>query len=251
MSLLRFNWNGAMARFVYRLSFVAATQTYGIVVYKNMFARNKKPISFPSGALSLLADENVQYLLMTTVWLFSPQYPFALFPYSIYSFFHILVYARGWLIPCIQPAKKLPAEQAEADPAAAAKVAANPTTEAIGVFIKKYYEASMKVVSSLEILIWIRLLLASLLFARRSWIMFALYTIFLRGRFAQSAHTQQSFAKLQAQIDSLVANPNTPPAARQAWEAIKGAAKSFYAVTDTKQYLGRPAATPAPAAKTE
>jgi hypothetical protein len=249
MSLMRFNWNGGMATFVYRLSFIAAVETYGIVVYKNIFARSKKPITFPGGVLALIADENVQYLLMTIVWLFSPQYPFAVFPYSIYSFFHILVYTRGWLIPCVQPPKRVP-EQADADPAAAAKAAANPTTEAIGVFIKKYYEASMKVVSSLEILIWVRLLLAAVLFARRSWIMFGIYTIFLRGRYAQSIHTQQSFSKLEAQIDSLVSNPSTPPAARQAWEAIKGAARSFYAVTDTKQYLGRPASSPT-APKTE
>lgn len=50
-----------MARFSYRLAFVAAASTYGIVVYKTLKARAKAGARNPS-PLGLLADENVQYL---------------------------------------------------------------------------------------------------------------------------------------------------------------------------------------------
>lgn len=55
------NYYGGMAKFCYSTSFFAAALTYGIVVYKTQKARAKTGTSNPS-TLSLLADENVQYL---------------------------------------------------------------------------------------------------------------------------------------------------------------------------------------------
>lgn len=56
-----------MAQFCYRTSFVAATFTYGIVVYKTQRARAKSGSRGSPSALSLLSDENVQYLRMSTL----------------------------------------------------------------------------------------------------------------------------------------------------------------------------------------
>jgi hypothetical protein len=233
LSLVRFNMYGGMARFSYRLSFIAAAATYGIVVYKSWRSRVKAGTKPPGGAIGYLADENVQYLAMALVWLFSPQYPLAVLPYCIYSVFHTLVYTRQNLIPTVQPTRPAVAGE-KAPPHAAA--------ELIGNFVKKYYEASMSVVSSLELLLWLRLLLAAVFFARRSWILFGIYTIFLRTRFAQSAHVQNSFSTLETRVDSLVASQSTPPAARQVWDSIKGGARQFHAATDVNQYLSGAAA---------
>jgi hypothetical protein len=233
LSLLRFNMYGGMARFSYRLSFFAAAVTYGIVVYKSWRSRAKTGAKPPNGAIGYLADENVQYLAMAIVWLFSPQYPIAVLPYAIYSVFHTLVYTRQNLIPTMQPPKPV---------AAGEKAPPHAVAEMIGNFVKKYYEASMSVVSSLELLLWIRLLFAAVLFARRSWILFGIYTIFLRTRFAQSAHVQHSFATLESRIDGLVASESVPPAGRQVWDGIKGSARQFHAATDVNQYLSGAAA---------
>lgn len=57
------NYYTRMAQLSYRLTFVAAAVTYGIVVYKTWRARRKagaKPVA--GGALGYLADENIQYL---------------------------------------------------------------------------------------------------------------------------------------------------------------------------------------------
>jgi hypothetical protein len=60
LSYLTFNYYSRWARFSYRTAFVAAAVTYGIVVYKGYRARMRQGKN--TGALALLADENVQYL---------------------------------------------------------------------------------------------------------------------------------------------------------------------------------------------
>lgn len=169
---------------------------------------------------------------MALIWLLAPQYPIALLPYGVYSIFHVATYTRANLIPTIAPAK--PA----ADGATAKTKTTNPIAERIGAFVKDYYDASMSIVSGLEILIWVRVLVNALFFVRRSWILLALYTVFLRARFSQSSHVQNSFSQFVARVDSMVGAQGTPPAARQVWDGVKGGAKQFHDVTDLNKYLG-------------
>ncbi|KAL3953948.1 hypothetical protein ACCO45_011904 [Purpureocillium lilacinum] len=230
-SWLRMNYYGGMAQFSYRTSFVAAAVTYGIVVYKTQRARAKSGSKMPGGIVGLLSDENVQYLLMALVWLFSPQYPIALLPYSVYSVFHVATYTRANLLPVLQP----PPPAADGS-----------SPRRIGNFVKEYYDASMSIVSALEILIWIRVLLSAVLFQRRSWILLALYTAFLRARFAQSSHVQNSVTQLGARVDSLVGAQGTPPAARQVWDGVKSGARQFHDATELGKYVN----TAGPAKKT-
>ncbi|KJZ77082.1 hypothetical protein HIM_03403 [Hirsutella minnesotensis 3608] len=231
LSWLRMNYYGRMAQFSYRTSFIAAALTYGIVVYKTQRARAKTGNKMPGGVVGLLSDENVQYLLMALVWLFSPQYPLALLPYSVYSIFHVATYTRANLIPVFQPPP--PA----ADGAAARPKTNSPLAERIGAFVKEYYEGSMSIVSGLEIMLWVRVFLAALLFQRRSWILLGLYTAFLRARFSQSIHVQASITQLSARVDSLVGAQGTPPAARQVWEGVKNGARQFHDATDLGKYV--------------
>lgn len=175
---------------------------------------------------------------MALIWLLSPQFPLALLPYGIYSVFHVATYTRANLLPTIQPAKAPPAGSAPgAKPT-------NPIADVIGNFVKSYYDTSMSVVSGLEILLWVRLLLAAILFQRRSWILFTFYTAFVRARFAQSTHVQNTLNQLVAHVDSYVGAQSTPPAARQAWEAVKQFASQFYAMTDLSKYINTGAAVP-------
>lgn len=60
LSYIFFNYYSKMARFSYRLAFISAAVTYGIVVYKGFRARQKQ--GKPTSPVSLLGDENVQYL---------------------------------------------------------------------------------------------------------------------------------------------------------------------------------------------
>ena len=62
ISYITFNFYSRWARFSYRLAFVSAALTYGIVVYKAFRARSRAGSKAQGGALALAADENVQYL---------------------------------------------------------------------------------------------------------------------------------------------------------------------------------------------
>lgn len=183
-------------------------------------------------AQPLLYSTNLNIVIvLALVWLFSPQYPIALLPYSVYSIFHFATYTRSTVIPTIAPSAP-----AGAAPGAKPQPSSHPLADAIGTFVKEYYDTSMSVVSGLEIALWGRILLSAILFQRRSWILLAIYTAFLRARFGQSAHVQGSFARLEARIDNLVGAQGTPPAARQVWDGVKGGARQFHSATDLGKY---------------
>lgn len=168
---------------------------------------------------------------MALVWLFSPSFYLALLPYAIYSIFHFATYTRSTIIPTI-----IPPTQVAATDGSKATTKNYWAADYIGTFVKEYYDASMSVVAGLEIALWVRLLLSAIAFQRRSWILIALYTVFLRARFAQSTHVQTSFSILEAKIDSQLGAQGIPPAARQGWDGVKGGARQFYAATDITKY---------------
>lgn len=60
LSYITFNYNSKWAAFSYRVAFLSACVTYGIVVYKAYRARTRA--GKQGGVLTLAADENVQYL---------------------------------------------------------------------------------------------------------------------------------------------------------------------------------------------
>lgn len=180
---------------------------------------------------------------MALVWLFAPQHPLAMLPFGVYSVFHVATYTRTNLIPTIQPQQPVAAAPG-ASPSAKPTVKSHPLADTIGKFVKEYYDASMGLVAILEILLWGRILLSAVLFQRWSWVLITVYTAFLRARFAQSSFVQGQFRQLEARIDSLVGGQSFPPAARQAWDVIKGGARTFHDATDVGHYINK-----APAAK--
>jgi hypothetical protein len=177
---------------------------------------------------------------MALVWLFAPQYPLAMLPFGVYSIFHVATYTRTNLIPTLQPPQQVAA--AGASPGGKPTFKPNATADTIGKFVKEYYDASMGLVAILEILLWGRLLLSALTWSKWSWTLLAIYTAFLRARFAQSSFVQGQFRQLEARIDSLVGAQSTPPAAKQVWEGVKGGARTFHDATDIGKYVnGAPA----------
>lgn len=95
----------------------------------------------------------------------------------------------------------------------------------------------MKLVAILEIALWFRVFFSALTFTKGSWILLFIYSAFLRARFSQSEHVEGMFRHLTARVDSALANQNTPPAARQGWEAAKGGLGQFAEITDLKKYI--------------
>jgi len=242
LSYVTLNSSSRWARFSYRTAFLSAAVTYGIVVFKAFRARAKAG-KVQGSPMQLIADENVQYLAMALIWLFAPQYPLAMLPFGVYSIFHVATYTRTNLLPTLQPPQvATPATTPGGKPT----YKPNAIADTIGKFVKEYYDGSMGLVAILEIALWVRLLLSAITFSRGSWILIAIYTAFLRARFAQSSFVQASFRQVEARIDALVGAQSTPPAARQVWTGVKGGARSFHDATDVGKYVN----SAAPAAST-
>ena len=170
---------------------------------------------------------------MAMVWLYSYQVPLALLPFTVYSVFHVATYTRTNLIPTISPS---PAPTGASPGKAAGK--SSPMADSIGKFVKQYYDSSMSLVAGLEIALWFRLLMSAFTFARGTWILLGIYTIFIRSRYSQSTFVQGAIYEFSARVDALVANQSTPPQVKQAWVTLKGLARQATDATDLRKYVG-------------
>ena len=170
---------------------------------------------------------------MALVWLFARQVPLALLPFTVYSIFHVATYTRGILLPTIQPPPPTPAGQ---------KPKASALSDSIGRFVKDYYDASMSVVAGLEIALWFRILGSAILFQKGSWILLAIYTVFVRARISQSTFVQGMLRQMGARGDQLANRQDVPSAARGGWEQFKGLAAKAHDSTDPNRYMGNQAA---------
>ncbi len=171
---------------------------------------------------------------MALVWLFSRQVPLALLPFTIYSVFHVATYTRTNLIPTFQPSKS---SSSGASPGGRV---AKPTTalaEQIGNFVRTNYDASMMLVATLEISLWFRVLFSAIIFTKGSWILLAIYTVFVRARYSQCSFVQNAFTQGSARVDALISAQGTPPQVRQAWNMVKHLAKQATDATDVNRYL--------------
>lgn len=240
LSYVTFRSYSPWARLSYRLAFVAAAVTYGIVVYKQHFARGRLQGNVPSIIQKLGADENVQYLGMALIWLYSRQISLALLPFTVYSVFHVATYTRNNLIPTFYPT---PQQQAGgASPrTASGSPKQHPLAEQIGRFIKTYYDASMGLVAVLEMFLLFRLVLTALTFSNGAMLLLVIYSAFFRARYAQSAFVQKAVHRAAARVDAYVSHQSTPPTVRQGWATFKGIVRRGYEATDMKRYTAGPA----------
>lgn len=245
VSFIKFNTSTTAAQVSYRLGFLSCAVTYGIVVYKAYRARIKQAGSnrpaLQQHLIAMTGDENVQYLFMALIWLFTSPIYLALLPFTIYSTFHFLTYLRTALIPTLLPTPVTPSAAPSASsptgtapaPGAAApkKQNANVVSEIISKFVKSHYDTSMAVVANLELALWVRLLFGCLIFAN-SWILLIIYTAFLRIRVSQSPFVRQALHQAEAIVDGLVADPRAPPALRNIWASTKDGVKKFGDMTE-------------------
>ncbi|KAF5863435.1 hypothetical protein ETB97_010066 [Aspergillus alliaceus] len=232
LSWITFNYYSSSAQVAYRLAFLSAAATYGIVVYKGHIARGRLQGSVPSIVVKLAGDENVQYLGMAIVWLYSRQVPLALLPFSVYSIFHVATYSRAHLIPTLQPPAQGAAGPASPSSPGSAKPASSPLADTIGRFVKQYYDASMDLVAGLEMALLFRLAVGILTFSKGAIVLFFIYVAFFRARYTQSSFVQQAVRHFTARVDASVSHQSTPPAVRQGWETFKGVIRQAYENTD-------------------
>jgi len=216
-----------MAELSYRLAFLSAAATYGIVVFKAYRAKLQRGQTGnpQQQVLALVGDENVQYLIMALIWLYSKSTWFALLPFSVYSTFHFLSYLRTNIIPTF-----VPPSHSVTSPGTR-PIAQHPISEGISRFVKKNYDTSMHLVSNLEIFLWVRLFLGALVF-KTSWILLLCYTMFVRIRYAQSIFVRHAFQGLERKVDALMNDARAPGGLREAWRIGKDMIKKACEATD-------------------
>lgn len=183
---------------------------------------------------------------MALIWLYSRQIILALLPFSVYSVFHVATYTRMYLIPTLQPPQGGAGPASPGSPGSKTPSKQNPLAETIGRFIKQYYDASMGVVATLEILLLFRLVLSALTFSKGSWVLLVIYLAFFRARYAQSSFVQQAVRQLTARADASISHQNTPPQVRQGWETVKGLVRQGYQATDISRYISSSTAAKKP-----
>ncbi|RPA92203.1 hypothetical protein L873DRAFT_1838457 [Choiromyces venosus 120613-1] len=226
LAAVKFSTNTRVAGVCYRLGFLSAAVTYGIVVYKayRPRVRNGQLPGGQAGVMKVLADENVQYLFMALIWLYSKPIFYALLPFAVYSTFHFLTYLRTNLLPAILPPPPPP------------PLPLLPH-RSIAKFVKNNYDYSMHLVANLELFLWARIFGGAIIF-RNSWILLAIYTIFLRVRYSQSVFVRDALKGIEVRGNALAADNNVPDGVKAAWSTIKSSVKSFGELTDLGRYLG-------------
>jgi hypothetical protein len=177
---------------------------------------------------------------MALTWFLSRLTPLALLPFVVYSVFHVATYVRGNIIPVFSPPPASAASATSPPSSSSSRPQApprptGPVADAIGKFIKEYYDSSMTLVAFLEIALWFRVALSALFFTKGSWVLLVAYSVFLRARYAQSAFVQSAFANLGARADAVLANQSTDPRVRGAWEQVKAAMRHVVDSTDVQR----------------
>lgn len=232
LAAIKFSTNTRVASACYRLGFLSAAVTYGIVVYKayRPRVRNGQLPGGQAGVMKVLADENVQYLFMALIWLYSKPIFYALLPFAVYSTFHFLTYLRTNILPTILPPPASPTSPGGSKPQSA-------LSESIAKFVKNNYDYSMHLVANLELFLWARIFCGAIIF-RNSWILLAIYTIFLRTRYSQSPFVRDALKGIEVRGNALAADNNIPDGVKSAWNTMKSAVRSFGEFTDLGKYLG-------------
>lgn len=93
------------------------------------------------------------------------------------------------------------------------------------------------IVANLEIALLVRLFLGCCIFVN-SWILLAVYALFLRIRVGQSAFLRQALVSTEVRVDALLADGRVPPAIRDGWRGVKDVIKKVGAATDVADATG-------------
>ncbi|KAF9586051.1 hypothetical protein BGW38_010111 [Lunasporangiospora selenospora] len=204
----------------YTRAFLGALVSYSVVVYKSF-----PQVQFTSQfAQQLLAEENVQYLLMAIFWWRSTPMLTPLIPYAIFAFFNALNYTRTNILPAIFP----PPPAGITDPTATRVTA---ISRKIQVWTEKNHASAMALVAYVEVVGVMGSLIIGAITFQSSLLSPVVYANFLRFRYFFSLHTRTAFALIRARLDSLITpsggNPKIPPVVVQAYVAVRGAITRF------------------------
>ncbi|THV07560.1 hypothetical protein K435DRAFT_959637 [Dendrothele bispora CBS 962.96] len=192
----------------YKASYTGALMSYAIVCHKSLGT----PQPNPTYIRRALLDENVQYFILAFFWWTSKPIAITLLPYTIFSLFHALTFARTTLMPQFLP------------PGPPATAGGPPTPhrfqKKLQVWVKANYDPAMKAVAYTELVILVRVVIGALLF-QNSLLSPIVYVHFMRQRWYQSSFTREAVAVTATRIETTV-NQQGNPTLTGVWGQVKG-----------------------------
>ncbi|GAO46443.1 hypothetical protein G7K_0674-t1 [Saitoella complicata NRRL Y-17804] len=188
----------------YRLAFIGAITTYGVVLYKTYVNKIQTlDINFIG---RLLRDDNALYFGVAVYWLLTSRVSVALVPFATYSVFHFSTYLRNNVIPAVSPS-----------------LSKSPLSTKITAFVDANFPHAMRFVAVFELVaITIRLALPLVLFRVRAIFTLLLWVMFLRFREASSTQMRDAVVRSGQWVDHLCLQPGTPDVIRRVvWPRVK------------------------------
>jgi len=192
----------------YKACFFGALISYAIVCHKSLGSPQ------PNGAWlrRAILDENVQYFILAMFWYSSKPVALAMVPYTIFSLFHALTFARTTLLPQILPPGPSTTGGASPQP--------HPLAKKLQVWVKNNYDGAMRIVAYTEVVILFRVVLGAILL-QNSFLSPLIYAHFLRQRYHHSAFTREAIGFTVTRVEKYINQPGTPPIVKQIWDKGK------------------------------
>lgn len=196
----------SLNRVLYRIAWFGVIESFGIITYQH-YASKTISNAGQKGLTpqALLQNGDVLYFLLALLWFVTPQFTLALVPYAFFSLFHVLIYFKGILLPEIFG---LNAENSK-------------VVTLISNFVRNFNERCMYWVGSIELNMFLLLVLRALLWYPRSWIVLVAYTLFVKIRFENSKYMQATFAQWRVRFDGAMSHPSIPPVLKRVYGKIK------------------------------
>jgi len=212
LSALKYVWSTitfqTASTWWYKSALTGALISYAIVCQKSLGT----PQPNATFLRRALLDENVQYFLLAFFWWSSKPIVFTLFPFMIFSLFHVLTFIRTGLMAQFLPPG--PPSTAGGPPTP------HPIAKRLQVWTKANFDPAMRVVAFAELAIFVRVLLGAITF-QNSLLAPLVFAHFLRQRYYQSAFTRDAVAVSDRKVDEFVRKEGVPPVVAQVWDKVK------------------------------
>lgn len=186
----------AASRFWYKLALVGVLDSFGVLVFQAVKKGGAKPAA-------LLGDDNVHYLFLGVGLLcVSPYVLLTLTVFVLFSTFHVLSYAKHYLLPVAHIGES------------------HPLSVKIGQFVLANNAASIRWAAVLEVATLAWLLVRVITFRTALVVPFVVYAVFVKLRFEKSAFTRSAFKSVEIRAE-LAVNATSNPKAKDAWIQVK------------------------------
>ncbi|AAS53484.1 AFR113Wp [Eremothecium gossypii ATCC 10895] len=203
MYLLGVRGSSDFHQVVYSLLYLGVLESFGIIVYQQHFNLAGKQGRGRS-LQEFVHDENFLYCMLAAMWLLTPRFAATVPPFAIFSSFHALTYLKGVLLPVVFRAEEN-----------------NSYMRLISGFLRDNHDKSLSWSCNSELACFLVVFLRALACRRRSWIVLALYSLFIKARYEKSANMRAVVRKWEVRADGVVSHPRIPAQLKRAYAKSK------------------------------